>query len=74
MNDAAGKIDIDAIQQRPSLCSMICRPRAKSCASSSRKSTPAGSGSLTTTLDRLSVTIDLQRLLQSQGGQIGEPR
>lgn len=73
MNDAAGKIDIDAIQQRAiALLDDLQAASKELRIELAQVDTGKVSGSLTTTLDRLSVTlIDLQRLLQSQGGQIG---
>jgi hypothetical protein len=74
MNDAAGKLDIDAIQQRAiALLDDLQAASKELRIELAQVDTGKVSGSLTTTLDRLSVTlIDLQRLLQSQAG-IGEP-
>lgn len=73
MNDAAGKVDIDAIQQRAIALLDDLQAASKEVRTELQQvDTGQVSGALVDTLNKLSVTlIDLQRILQTQGGQIG---
>ena len=73
MNDAAGKVDIDAIQQRTlALLDDLQMVSKEFSVELAQVDTGKVSGALTDTLNRLSLTLlDLQRILQTQGGQIG---
>jgi phospholipid/cholesterol/gamma-HCH transport system substrate-binding protein/paraquat-inducible protein B len=73
MNDAAGKVDIEAIQERMlALLDDLQAVSKEVRAELQQVDTGKVSTALTDTLDRLSVTLqDLQQLLQSQSGQVG---
>lgn len=73
MNDAAGKVDIDAIQQRAiALLDDLQAVSREVRLELAQVDTGEVSGALVDTLNKLSLTLlDLQRILQTQGGQIG---
>lgn len=73
MNDAAEKVDIEAIQQRAIALLDELQAASKEVRSElAQVDTGKVSGALVETLNKLSVTLaDLQRMLQTQSGQIG---
>jgi len=73
MNEAAGKIDIEAVQQRAIALLDDLQAASREVRSELEQvDTAKVSGALVDTLDKLSSTlVDLQRILQTQGGQIG---
>ena len=73
MNDAAGKVDIDAIQQRAIALLDDLQATSKELRNELEQvDTGKVSGALTETLNKLSVTLlDLQHILQTEGGEIG---
>jgi phospholipid/cholesterol/gamma-HCH transport system substrate-binding protein/paraquat-inducible protein B len=73
MNDAAGKVDIEAIQQRAiALLDDLQAVSKEVRIELAQVDTGEVSSALVDTLDKLSLTLlDLQRILQTQGGQIG---
>jgi paraquat-inducible protein B len=73
MNDAAGKVDIEAIQQRTlALLDDLQAVSKEVRLELQQVDTGEVSGALVDTLNKLSLTLlDLQRILQTQGGQIG---
>ena len=73
MNDAAGKLDIETIQQRTlALLDDLQAVSKEVRAELQQVDTGEVSGALVDTLNKLSLTLlDLQRILQTQGGQIG---
>jgi ABC-type transporter Mla subunit MlaD len=73
MNDAAGKIDIDSIQQRAiALLDDLQAASREVRTELEQVDTAKVSGALLDTLGKLSSTLlDLQRILQTQGGQVG---
>jgi paraquat-inducible protein B len=73
MNEAAGKLDIEAIQQRTiALLDDLQAASREVRTELAEVDTGEVSGALVDTLSKLSLTlVDLQRILQTQGGQIG---
>jgi hypothetical protein len=73
MNDAAGEVDIKAIQERTlALLDDLKAVTTDVRSELAEVDTKKVSGALVDTLNKLSLTLlDLQRILQTQGGQIG---